>query len=71
MMDTNQIQKLKRFYTKGTHVELVSMDDVQAPPKGTHGVVLFVDDIGSIHVLWDNGATLALLPEVDSFKIIL
>jgi len=39
-------------------VELVKMDDIQAPPVGTKGTVTGVDDIGSIMVSWDNGSSL-------------
>jgi hypothetical protein len=34
------------------------MDDPQAPPVGTKGTVLGVDDVGSILVAWDNGSGL-------------
>ena len=34
------------------------MDDLQAPPAGTFGTVLGVDDTGSIMVRWDNGSGL-------------
>jgi len=34
------------------------MDDPQAPPVGTQGTVIAVDDIGSILVSWDNGSGL-------------
>jgi hypothetical protein len=34
------------------------MDDPQAPPVGTKGTVIAVDDIGSILVNWDNGSGL-------------
>ena len=34
------------------------MDDPQAPPIGTKGTVIGVDDIGSIMVRWDNGSSL-------------
>ena len=34
------------------------MDDTQAPPLGTKGTVVGVDDIGSILVNWDNGSSL-------------
>lgn len=44
----------------GTRVELVQMDDPQAPPVGTKGTVRGVDDIGSIMVAWDNGGGLSV-----------
>ena len=34
------------------------MDDPQAPPIGTKGTVLGVDDLGSIMVAWDSGGSL-------------
>ena len=44
------------------------MDDPLSPvPSGTEGTVLFVDDAGQLHMKWDNGRTLALVPGVDSF----
>lgn len=55
---------------KGDRVELVSMDDNQAPPVGTCGTVYHIDDIGTIHVRWDNGSGLGLIPGVDQYKII-
>lgn len=45
-------------YPVGCRVELVQMDDPQAPPIGTKGTVIGVDDIGSIMVSWDNGSGL-------------
>ena len=49
MMDMRRIVKsLKEMYPVGTRVELVKMDDVQAPPIGTKGTVKGVDDIGSL-----------------------
>ena len=56
------------MYPKGTRVELHYMDDPQAPPCGTKGTVMFVDDIGQIHVKWETGSSLALIPSVDSFS---
>ena len=49
---------LRSRYPKGARVELVRMDDPQAPPVGTKGTVLGVDDVGSILVAWDNGSGL-------------
>lgn len=52
------LQSLRDRFPMGTRVELVRMDDPQAPPVGTKGTVLGVDDIGSIMVRWDNGSGL-------------
>ena len=52
------VEKVRRDYPVGCRVELVRMDDVQAPPIGTRGTVRGVDDTGSIMVAWDNGSGL-------------
>lgn len=52
------LQVLRERFPKGSRVELVQMDDPQAPPIGTKGTVIGVDDIGSIMVSWDNGSGL-------------
>ena len=53
-----QIAQVRDQFPKGARVELVWMDDPQAPPIGTKGTVVGVDDIGSILVAWDNGSHL-------------
>ena len=63
-------EMLKRMYPIGTTVELVYMDDPQAPPVGTRGKIYHIDDIGQIHVKWDNGSGLALINGKDDFKVI-
>ncbi len=55
------LQALRERYPKGTRVELVQMDDPQAPPIGTKGTVKGVDDTGSIMVAWDNGSGLSVI----------
>ena len=55
------VEKIKVEYPSGTRVELVKMDDIQAPPIGTKGTVIGVDDIGSIMVRWDNGSSLHIV----------
>ena len=65
-----QIERLRKRYPIGTMVELISMKDAQSPPSGTLGRIHGVDDAGSILVAWQNGSSLSLLPEVDSFRIV-
>ena len=52
------VRRVREQYPAGTRVELVRMDDVQAPPAGTRGTVLGVDDTGSLLMRWDNGSGL-------------
>ena len=52
------VEGIRREYPAGTRVELVRMDDPQAPPIGTLGTVLGVDDAGSLLMRWDNGSGL-------------
>ncbi|EOS48160.1 DUF4314 domain-containing protein [Lachnospiraceae bacterium 66-29] len=52
------VERVRREYPAGTRVELVRMDDVQAPPIGTRGTVEGVDDTASVMVAWDNGSSL-------------
>ena len=47
------------------------MDDVQAPPIGTKGTVLGVDDIGSIMVAWDNGSGLSVAYGADHCRVVI
>ena len=64
-----QAQRVKENYPPGTRVMLLSMEDPWSPvPSGTRGTVDAVDDIGQIHMKWDNGRTIALVPGEDSFR---
>jgi hypothetical protein len=52
------VERIRRQFPIGCRVELLRMDDVQAPPVGTKGTVTGVDDTGSVMVNWDNGSRL-------------
>lgn len=64
------IQMLREQYKSGTRVQLDRMDDSQAPPIGTQGTVIGVDDIGSIMVRWDNGSGLSVVYGEDKCHIV-
>ena len=63
-----QVERLRLHYPIGIRVELVKMDDVQAPPIGTLGTVIGVDDTGSLLVDWDNGSCLNVIYGEDIVK---
>jgi hypothetical protein len=69
-MNYSQIENLRKQYPVGTRVELIGMDDVQAPPIGMKGTVRGVDDIGSIMVDWDNGSRLSVVYGEDEIRVI-
>ena len=52
------VERLREIYPAGTEVVLVKMDDMHAPPVGTKGKVVLVDDIATVHVAWENGSSL-------------
>lgn len=63
-----RVAQLRNQYPKGTKIELLEMDDVQAPPVGTVGIVQGVDDLGSLLVRWENGSSLSVIDGVDRVK---
>lgn len=63
-----QVERLRQQYPNGTRVELLQMDDQQAPPVGTLGTVYGVDDTGSLLVNWDNGSGLNVIFGVDKCR---
>ena len=63
-----QVAKLREEYPEGTRIMLLKMDDPYTQlKKGDMGNVLHVDDAGQIHMIWDNGSSLALVPSEDEF----
>ena len=66
-----RIVALRQKYPKGTMVQLLSMEDAQAPLPGTLGEVQGVDDAEQILVHWRTGSSLNLIPDVDTFRIVL
>ena len=68
--DREQVEALRKEYPAGTRIELLEMDDPQAPPIGTRGTVLGVDDIGSLLVAWDNSSSLNVAYSIDRVRIL-
>ncbi len=64
------LASLRERFPQGARVELLRMDDPQAPPIGTKGTVRGVDDTGSIMVAWDSGGSLNVLFGVDECRVI-
>ena len=56
---------------KGKRIELISTTDPYTGLKpGDQGTVDFEDDMGTIHVNWDNSSQLGLVPCEDQYKLL-
>jgi len=63
------LKQIKDYYTPGTRVVLIQMDDPYSKLlPGDKGTVRCVDDIGTIHVNWDRGSSLGIVYGVDCCK---
>jgi hypothetical protein len=70
-MSQEEVKRIKEKYSVGTRIELIHMNDSYTPVEsGMKGTVKKVDDAGTLHMLWDNGRTLGLIPGEDQFKVI-
>ena len=63
--DPSVVALIRESYPPGLRVRLLRMDDPQAPPVGTLGVVRGVDDTGSIMVGWETGGSLNVVYRAD------
>lgn len=62
------VEKIREMYPEGTQIELQEMAGESQMPYGLKGTVRFVDDAGQIHMRWENGSSLALNVDEDTFE---
>lgn len=53
----------------GKRIVLGHMEDHYPVQDGATGTIVHVDDWGHIHVQWDNGRSLSVIPGEDIFEI--
>ncbi len=61
------LERLRRQYPEGTHIELIRMDDPynKRLVPGSRGTVQFVDSAGTLQVAWDCGSSLGVVYSED------
>ena len=64
------VSRVKAMYPRGRRVEVDYMNDPYGVASGTQGTVMYVDDIGTVHVRWDNGSSLGLVYGEDRFHLV-
>ena len=67
-MSQKDVAKLREEYPQGARVMLLKKKKPSPQLRlGDMGNVLHIDGSGQIHVLWDNGSSLTLIPGSDKF----
>ena len=71
-MDKKKLESLREQYPQGSRIKLnQTMNDPFHPvPQGMMGTVEHIDDMGTIHMAWDNGQGLGLIIGEDDFSLI-
>lgn len=64
-MLSEAVMTRKKLFVSGSPVQLTEdMNDPYTPlPKGLKGIVRHVDDLGTVHINWENGSTLGAVLE--------
>ena len=60
-----ELDRIRREYPVGTIIELIEMSDKFAPPVGTLGEVIGVDDVGDLEIRWSTGSGLKVILSED------
>ena len=62
-------ERHRKNYPPGTRIQLLHMNDPYSPVEpGTRGTVELIDSMAQIHMKWDNGRSLPLNRDEDSFR---
>ena len=57
--------------TVGDRVEVIRCYGEYAKlPPGTCGTVTLIDDLGAVHVRWEDGRSLGLVPGADEWRVL-
>ena len=55
---------------KGKRIMCIHMMDEYPVLSGELGTIDIVDDMGTIHVNWDSGRRLGLVPDEDQYELV-
>jgi hypothetical protein len=55
---------------EGLRIRMIDMDDQYGVDEGMEGTIIRIDDLGTIHVKWDDGSTLGVIPGIDKYELL-
>lgn len=66
-MKSGDVVSIKERFKSGTKVRVLEMKDPLPIESGSIGTVEYVDDIGNIHCVFEDGREIDVIPGVDRF----
>ena len=55
---------------EGMRIRMLHMDDQHGVDEGMEGTIVRIDDLGTLHVHWDDGSQLGVIPELDKYELL-
>jgi len=55
---------------EGMRVRMIHMDDERPVDEGLEGTIEKIDDLGTLHVRWDDGRLLGVIPNEDDYELL-
>ena len=55
---------------KGIRIRMVNMEDKSPVDEGLEGTIEQIDDLGTLHVRWDDGRMLGVIPGFDKYELL-
>ena len=55
---------------EGMRIRMLHMDDQHGVDEGMEGTIMRIDDLGTLHVNWDDGSQLGVIPELDKYELL-
>ena len=54
----------------GKRIRLIHMQDDTPLSPGANGTITGIDALGDYLIDWDNGSSLKIIPEIDTFEVL-
>jgi hypothetical protein len=54
----------------GMRIRIIQMEDDHGVDEGMEGTILTIDDLGTLHVRWDDGSQLGVIPGIDKYELL-
>lgn len=66
-----EVKEIKQKYKVGSYIEIIKLYDYDIDvPTGIRAVIEYIDELGNLHIICDNGKRVVIVIEIDEFKMI-